>query len=47
MINSDDKEIKPNKKDYNETTAIDLEKITDYVPEKDISEHDAQRVSSN
>lgn len=45
MVNSDDeKEVKKsNKKDI--TGASDLEKVTDYAPEKDISEQDAKRVS--
>lgn len=45
MANSDDeKEIKKSaKKDI--TGAADLEKVTDYAPEKAISEQDAKRVS--
>lgn len=39
----DEKEIKKSsKKDI--TGAADLEKVTDYAPEKDISEQDAKRV---
>ena len=46
MANSDDeKEIKKSSKEDKRTGAADLEKVTDYAPEKDISEQDAKRVS--